>query len=148
MSYCDTEAIEAINTQKKRRETWEAFSNRLYNETGIRVNRGLLCAVWHGKKRSDTVRVALGLKPLKKRQPLPCSDCGEFHTVAWCIKQHGEPQPPKPTYNNRKKQIRLAASVTEEQRGQLRALADCYGMSWSELCQGIADGQFWPIEPK
>lgn len=151
MSYQDTEAIEAINNQKKRKETWRAFAARLHQQTGIQVNHGLLCSVFHGKKRSDVVRLALGLKPLKKHQPIPCSDCGKYHTVAWCVERDGEPQRPKqPTYNKKRRQIRLAATVTEEQREKLHMLASEYGLTWSELCQKVATDHimFWPFPKK
>lgn len=139
--YRDREAIEAINAQKRRRETWRAFAARLHQETGVKVNQGLLCAVWHGQKRSDVARLALGLAPLKKHQPIPCSDCGQFHTVAWCTEKDGEPIRPKVNNRKRAPQIRLAASVTEEEREALHALAASQGKTWTEFCKALAAGE-------
>lgn len=44
--------------------------------------------------------------------------------------------------------IRLAADVTEAQRQALKKLASGYGLTWSQLCQELADGKFWPLEPR
>ncbi len=37
--------------------------------------------------------------------------------------------------------VRLAADVTAEQRNTLHALAAARGMTWSELCRALADGE-------
>ena len=37
--------------------------------------------------------------------------------------------------------VRLAASVTPEQRERLRELAAERGLTWSELCRALADGE-------
>ena len=39
------------------------------------------------------------------------------------------------------KRIRIAADVTAAQRDALHALAAARGMTWSELCRALADGE-------
>lgn len=38
-------------------------------------------------------------------------------------------------------QVRLAASLTPAQRARLHALAAARGLTWSELCRALADGE-------
>jgi hypothetical protein len=42
----------------------------------------------------------------------------------------------------------VAYGLTEAQRQALHDYAAPYGMTWSQFCQALADGQFWPLEPK
>lgn len=59
-----------------------------------RLNPGNITHVMAGKE-SPTVRRALGL-PYKRVEVEACADCGEGHTVGWCVKDLGEPKRPRP----------------------------------------------------
>lgn len=53
----------------------------------------------------------------------------------------------KPKKQRRPKYVSLSADVTEEQRDVLKEIVASYG-GWSEFCRKLADGGFWPLEPK
>lgn len=42
----------------------------------------------------------------------------------------------------------ITAFVTAVQRASLFQLVKSYGMGWDEFCQALADGKFYPPEPK
>jgi hypothetical protein len=98
---------------------------------------GLLSSILKGyEPKTNATRKKLGLAPLAVEVE-PCGDCGEAHMVGWCVKAEGEPQRPKPPKRKRR-QIRLAASVTEEERELLQEMAAAFGLTWSEYCQELA----------
>ena len=87
---------------------------------------------------SEKIRQHLGIHRLTAPAPT-CADCGEVHVVGWCVEKDGEPQRPKPPSNRKRQQIRLAASVSEEERQALQNLANEHGLTWSEYCKELAN---------
>lgn len=75
-----------------------------------RVNPGLISRVLNGGD-SPTLRRAMGL-PLASVTVQPCPSCGEAHLVGWCVKERGDPRPPrKQPY---RQQFRRAGSFGDE----------------------------------
>jgi hypothetical protein len=69
-------------------------------------------------------------------------DCATHTVIA-------KPKRPKPApAKKRKRRIRIAADVTPANRQALHDLAASYGLTWSQFCQRLATGEFWPIESK
>ena len=68
----------------------------------------------HLSIKLDAALVRAGGLPAHSEPVLadPCPDCGELHTVDWCIVSHGDPIQPRPS-NGRVRRPRFSAAADD-----------------------------------
>jgi hypothetical protein len=113
------------------------------------IPAGTLCAIAKGREpKKNKHRLILGLPPLGTAEICTnptCDGYGQPHTFDCQTEQVKQKPQPRP---KRETRTRIAADVSKEQRERLKELAASYGMTFSEFIRALADGEFWPMEPK
>lgn len=100
------------------------------------INKGLVSRALNRGYIAPALSRAMGW-PLTAPAPV-CPTHGTVH--CWdCQTQSIIEKPAETKRINRKPQIRLAATVTEEQRQVLNKLAAARGLTWSQYCQDRAN---------
>lgn len=111
------------------------------------VNKGLVWKALNKGYIAPAISRAMGWPT--KVEVMPCTnpDCDGFGQPHIFDCQTEQVKPKRQPAKRRPTRPRISADVTEEQRDVLKEIAASYG-GWSEFCRKLADGGFWPLEPK